>query len=459
MLKLYNTLTRKLEAFKPRQGKLVGMYTCGPTVYNTAHLGNLRTYIFEDILRRTLEFDGYTVKHVMNVTDVGHLTSDADTGEDKIEAQAKKDHQSAHDIAAVHAKEFFLDLTRLNILKPTTVLYATKTIDLQIALVAQLEKQGYTYVTPDGVYFDTAKFSRYGQLSGQRAQDKKAGARVEINPDKHHPSDFALWKFSKPEDHRQMEWDSPWGRGFPGWHLECSAMSMHELGPQFDIHCGGVDHIPVHHENEIAQSEAATGKHPFVKYWLHGEFMQLPDKRMGKSEGNAITLQNVIDKGIDPLAFRYLALQTHYRQKMNFSWEALEAAAQGLKDLQVRVSDLGSEAKIGCAEFEQEFQSSINDDLNTAKALAVVQETLKSEYPNPAKRQSLNIMDQILGLGFQTLQKPEFTIPAETQNLLDQREQARQQGDFVMADKLRAQILKAGYAIEDTEQGPRLRKK
>lgn len=459
MLKLYNTRTRKLEEFKPLHDKTVSLYTCGPTVYSTAHIGNLRTYIFEDILRRTLVMNGYTVKHVMNVTDVGHLTSDEDTGEDKVEVEAKKQKKSAHDIAAFHAEEFFTDLERLNILKPTKILYATKTIDLQIDLIKQLEAKGYTYTISDGIYFDTSKFKRYGELSGQKAADKKAGARVEVNAEKKHPSDFALWKFSQPDEQRQMEWPSPWGTGFPGWHIECSAMSMKELGPQFDIHTGGVDHIPVHHENEIAQSEAASGKHPFVNFWLHGEFLTMPGKRMGKSEGNAITLQAIIDKGINPLAFRYLALQTHYRQKMNFSWESLEAAAEGLRTLTQRVAELGVNTKIGCAEFEQRFSEAINHDLNTAQALAIIQELLKADYPNEAKRQSINVMDHVLGLGLADAKPKPVSIPQSVTKLLEQRESARQSKDFRTADALRQQIEAAGFTIDDTDSGARLRKK
>ncbi len=458
-LRLYNTLTRRLEDFQPFHDRQVGLYACGPTVYSTAHLGNLRTYIFEDILRRTLEFNGYTVKHVMNVTDVGHLTSDADTGEDKIEQAARLEKKSAGDIAKTHETEFFRDLEWLNILPPSVVSRATEHIDRQIELIENLEWKGFTYNTSDGVYFDTSKFPGYGRLSGQTTKDKKAGARVEVNAEKKHPTDFALWKFSKPEDKRQMEWPSPWGTGFPGWHIECSAMSMKELGQQFDIHCGGVDHIAVHHENEIAQSEAATGKHPFVKYWLHGEFLILPGKRMGKSEGNAVTVQGVVDRGINPLAFRFLVLQAHYRQPLNFTWEALKAAAEGYRSLVNRVSDLGSEAKIGCAELEQRFTAAINDDLNTPQALAALQDVLKTDYPNRAKRQSINVMDRVLGLGLSDLAAEPIPVTPELQTLLDQRERARQAKDFKRSDQLRQKIMSLGYTVEDTPAGPRLRKK
>lgn len=434
------------------------MYTCGPTVYGAAHLGNLRTYLFADLLRRTLEFNGYVVKQVMNITDVGHLTDDADQGQDKIEESAKQAGQSAKTIARQYEQIFFDNLEKLNVKTPTKTLRATDTIDLQIALVKKLEAKKVVYRTSDGIYFDTSKFHRYGQLGGQKLSDKKAGARVVVNQEKRHPSDFAVWKFSRPGEQRQMEWASPWGVGFPGWHLECSAMSMKELGPQFEIHTGGVDHIPVHHENEIAQSETATGKSPFVRYWLHGEFLVLPKRRMGKSEGNMITLQDVTDRGIDPLAFRFLCLQTHYRQKLQFSWAALESAAEGYRNLWQHVADLGPDAKIGCAEYEQRFREAINDDLNAPQALAVLHELLKSDYPGHAKRQSVKIMDQVFGLRLDEAQPEKIAVPEVVHKLLAQREQARQAKDFARADSLRQAIAKHGFTVDDTPLGPRLRK-
>lgn len=456
-LRLYNTLTRKLETIDWPKDRVVGLYTCGPTVYSTAHLGNLRTYLFEDILKRTLELNGYAVKHVMNVTDVGHLTSDADTGEDKIEQAARQQHRSAWDIAKEHQAEFFRDLDRLHVQRPSTVLRATDTIERQIDLINKLEAGGHTYRTSDGIYFDTATDPGYGRLNKQKASDKKAGARVDVNVEKKHPSDFALWKFSKPADRRQMEWASPWGTGFPGWHIECSAMSISEFPQGLDIHCGGIDHIAVHHENEIAQNEGA-GYENFVKLWMHGEFLILPGKRMGKSEGNTVTLQNVIDRGINPLAFRFLTLQAHYRQPLNFTWKALEAAAEGYRNLVNRVSDLGPDAKIGCAELEQRFTAAVSDDLNTAQALAVVQDVLKSDYPNRAKRQSLNVMDRVLGLGLSDLTSEPITVTPELQTMLDEREKARRAKDFGRSDELRRKILNLGYSVEDTARGPRLRK-
>lgn len=459
-LKLYNTLGRKLETFEPLHDRWVGLYTCGPTVYAPQHLGNMRYFIFVDVLKRTLGMNGYRVKHVMNITDVGHLTSNEDTGDDKIEASAKRQHKSAVEIATEITDRFLNDLRALNIVLPDVIPYATKTIDWQIELIQKLEHKGVTYRTTDGLYFDTSKFPAYGQLSGQKASEKKAGARVEINDEKRNSTDFALWKFSKPEDKRQMEWPSPWGTGFPGWHIECSAMSMKELGEQFDIHTGGVDHIAVHHENEIAQSEAATGRHPFVKYWLHGEFLVLPGKRMGKSEGNAITLQAVIDRGLDPLAFRYLCLQTHYRKPLSFTWKSLEAANTGLRRLWTTINVHSEQQKIGCAEFEQRFSEALNDDLNTPQAVAVMHDLIASDYPWHAKRQSLAVMDKVLGLGLLG-QHPNFAVTPsdEVQSLLTRREAARANKDWAAADGYRQQIEAAGYVVDDTDQGPRLRKK
>lgn len=463
-LKLYNTRTRQLDVFQPLHGHDVGLYTCGPTVYSTAHLGNLRTYIFADILRRTLEFNGYTVKHVMNITDVGHLTSDADTGEDKLEQAAKREHQSATKIAARHTKEFFDDLKLLHIEPPTVVLKATDTIDLQINLIKKLEEKGVTYRTNDGIYFDTAKFPTYGQLSGQKTSDKKAGARIKVDTNKKHPTDFALWKFSKPADKRQMEWPSPWGVGFPGWHIECSAMSMKELGEQFDIHTGGVDHVAVHHENEIAQSEAATGKHPFVNIWMHAEFLKMPGNRMGKSEGNAITLGKVIDRGIPPLAYRFLCLQSHYRTPLSFTWKSLGAAARGLNRLWAIIDNAEQESAKhrggGWAEFEERFLETINNDLNTAQAVTVMHELISADYPWHAKRQSLAVMDKVLGLDLLG-QHPIVTVTPsdEVQSLLAKREAARAKKDWAAADEFRKKIEAAGYIIDDTQQGPQLRKK
>ncbi len=461
-LKLFNTRSRKLETFHPLHDQQVGLYTCGPTVYSSAHLGNLRTYIFDDVLRRTLEFNDYSVNQVMNVTDVGHLTDDADMGEDKMEASARQQKKSAQDIAKFHTQEFFDDLKRLNIEPPSVVLNATDTIDLQIDLINKLEAKGVTYHISDGIYFDTSKFPSYGQLSGQKSHDKQAGARVEVNTEKKHPSDFALWKFSKPEDKRQMEWSSPWGTGFPGWHIECSAMSMKELGEQFDIHTGGVDHIAVHHENEIAQSEAATGKHPFVNIWMHGEFLVLPGKRMGKSEGNKITLQDVIEKKIDPLAYRYLVLQAHYRKQLSFTWESLHAAAEGLHRLWNTIAGLPSTGGKVNRSFIGAFRNAINDDLNTATGLATVQTLLQSDLKPADIAATLERIDTVLALDLTPVaaKKHVGVDEADFDTLIEEYEVARAEKRYAVSDQIRKQIEAKGAVVEDLPDGTtRLRKK
>jgi len=450
MLTLFNTLTRKKELFKPLHDNEVGLYPCGPTVYNYAHIGNLRTYIFEDILKRTLIADGFKVKHVMNITDVGHLTSDADTGEDKMEKGAVREHKTVWEIADFYTQAFINNLNDLNILQPDIWAKATDHISEQIDWIKRLEVKGFTYRTSDGIYFDTSKFNNYGQLTGQKLDELKEGARVEKNPEKKNPTDFALWKFSPKDTKRQMEWDSPWGKGFPGWHIECSVMSQKYLGDTIDIHCGGIDHIPIHHTNEIAQAEAVTGK-PFVRYWLHGEFLNIEgENKMAKSAENFITLGTVKEKGCSPLALRYLVLNTHYRKKLSFSWASLEAAQNALENLYALTADLG-EPNIGCAEFEQKFQAALNDDLNTPKALAVVWDLLKSDYPPAAKKASLLKFDKILGLNVQ-LAKP-IIVPAEIKELAKQREVLRQQKKWDEADALRDEIAKQGFQVDDTPAG------
>ena len=455
-LKLYNTLHRQKEIFQPIQGKNVGLYTCGPTVYDYAHLGNLRTYIFEDILKRTLLYNGYHVDHVMNITDVGHLTSDADEGEDKLEKGAKREGKTVWEIAEFYTAEFKKNLQDLNILPPKTWCKATDYIKEQINFVKKLEQKDLTYQTADGIYFDTSKYSDYAQLGNLNLEGQKAGARVTENPEKRNPTDFALWKFSPKDSQREMEWDSPWGRGFPGWHLECSAMSIEKLGDEFDIHCGGIDHIPIHHTNERAQNWGLTGKET-VKFWLHGEFLVLDKARMGKSENNFVTLQTLIDKGLDPLAYRYLNLQTHYRQKLNFSWESLEAAQTALFNLYSEVSTY-DQARVGCAEYEENFLQAVNDDLNMPKALGIVWDLIKDKnFPGSAKKSSLLKFDKILGLGLDKINQEE--IPEEVMSLAQDRERARQNKDFAGSDKLREEILFRGYIIDDTAQGFTIKKK
>jgi cysteinyl-tRNA synthetase len=440
-MKIYNTLTRKKEDFKPIEDKKVGLYTCGPTVYNYAHLGNLRTYIFEDILRRVLEFEGFKVNHVMNITDVGHLTSDADTGEDKVEMESRKEGKSAKEIASFYTEKFKKDLKRLNILKPRIWAKATEHIQDQIDLIKRLERKGFIYKTSDGIYFDTSKVSDYGKLAKLDIAGLKAGARVDVK-DKKNPTDFALWKFSPKDVKRQMEWDSPWGKGFPGWHIECSAMSMKYLGETFDIHTGGVDHLPVHHTNEIAQSEAATGK-TFVNYWLHGEFLNLKDSKMAKSAGGFITMSDLIEKGYEPLAFRYLCLEARYRSKMAFSWESLEAAQKSLNS--VRQMAFRQDKKEVSKEIFQKALSSFNDDLDTPGALAILH-----------KENNFNLwlkFEPILALN---LKRSPIKLNSEQEKLIQDREKARANKDFKKADQIRQVLEKQGIEIEDTDKGPKV---
>src|SRR3989339_1692896 len=468
MFSLYNTLHHKKEDFKPLKTGKVGLYTCGPTVYNYAHIGNLRTYVFEDVLKRSLLFLGYKVKHVMNITDVGHLTSDADTGEDKMEKGAKREGKTAWDIARFYTEAFEHDIAELNILPPDIYCRATDYIKEQIALIKKLEKKGFTYKTSDGIYFDTAKFPDYGKMANLKNQELKAGARVDMG-DKKNPTDFALWKFSVPqvtvipttkeeslsqsitdgdpssaraslgmtktESKRQMEWPSPCGVGFPGWHIECSAMAVKYLGQPFDIHCGGIDHVSVHHTNEIAQSEAAEGK-PLANVWMHGEFLLIGADKMAKSGENFITLQTIKDRGINPLAYRYFLLQTHYRKQLTFSWEALDGAVAGLERLKRLVSQIPDHAP-GDPHVREEFLKAINDDLNTPEALAVFWTELKN---NRIDRDMAIEFDKILGLKLHEVKKETIEIPEEVQALLDERKVARTKKNWSESDRLRDEI-------------------
>ncbi len=450
MLHLYNTLTRKKQRFEPLQNNQVTLYTCGPTVYNYAHIGNLRTYIFEDVLVRTLQYNGFEIKRVMNITDVGHLTSDADEGEDKLEKGARRENKTVWEIADYYTQAFKQDMADLNLLEPDIWSRATDTIDDQIDWIKKLSQKGFIYQISDGVYFDTSKLDDYGKLTGQKRTTLQEGARVEKNKEKKNPTDFALWKFSPENAKRQMEWDSPWGKGFPGWHLECSVMAQKYLGETIDIHCGGIDHIPIHHTNEIAQAEAVTGK-PLASYWLHGEFLVIgKDERMGKSEGNFITLRTAKEKGINPLAYRYFTLGTHYRKPLSFSWDALHASQNVLENLYALTAELGK-AKKGVPEFENKFEQAINDDLNTPRALAAVWELLKSDDTPGDKKASLLKFDHVLGLELAKA-KP-ITVPDKIKQLAQRRETLRAEKDFSAADAIRDEIEKTGYRVEDTPAG------
>jgi len=450
MNKIYlsNTLTRKKEEFKPLRGNMVGMYTCGPTVYNYVHIGNLRTYVFEDILRRVLEFNGYKVKQIMNITDVGHLTSDSDTGEDKLEKGAQREGKTVWQIAEFYTPAFKEHLNALNILMPNKWVRATDYIKLQIKLVKKLEKKGLTYKTTDGIYFDSSKYKDYAKLAKLNIEGQKEGARVEVNKEKKNLTDFALWKFSPENSKRQMEWDSPWGKGFPGWHLECSALSMKFLGKEFDIHCGGIDHIPVHHTNERAQNWGITGKE-VVKYWVHGEFLLMDKNKMAKSGDNFVILQTLIDKGYNPLSYRYFVLQAHYRSKLNFSYEALMAAQTGYDNL---IRDIQSLDKATTADkkYLEEFTKIVNDDLDIPRALAITQEVIKSKLDSGIKRATLIKFDEVLGLDLNQF-KEEKELSDDVKKLINQRQIARANKDYKKADELRKKLEERGIKINDLE--------
>ena len=462
-IRLYNSLERKKSEFSPIQPGKVGLYTCGPTVYNFAHIGNLRTYVFEDILKRVLRYNDFQVKHVMNITDVGHLTGDRDMGEDKMEKGARREGRTAWEIAEFYTRAFESDIALLNIIEPDIWVKATDTISDQIELIKILEAKGYTYRTGDGIYFDTARFKGYTRLSHQNIESLREGARVEKNPEKRNATDFALWKFSPEGVQRQMEWDSPWGPGFPGWHIECSAMSMKYLGEQLDIHCGGTDHIDVHHTNEIAQSEAATGS-KFFNFWMHGAFLIIAGgKKMAKSEGNFLTLQNAfVNKGISPLVYRFAAFQTHYRKPMEYSEESIQAARNGLQHLQnqVRQTAQNSTGQKGAVqeEFKTKFLEAINDDLNMPRAMAVVQEMLKSSMGDADKHATILDYDRVLGLSLDQVDKLE-ELPQEIINLVAERQAARDAKDWAASDRLRDTIQDLGYLVQDTKEGMQVIKK
>ncbi len=470
----YNTLHRKKEKFVPLKSGRVGMYHCGPTVYNYQHIGNYRAYIFADLLKRMFRYHDFTVSQVINITDVGHLTDDEDQGQDKIEEGARQEHKTAAEIIKRYTDDFLLNLEKLNIDTEGTVFpKATEHILEQIAFIQTLDEKGYTYRTSDGIYFDTALFKSYGTLGNIDLAGLAEGKRIGINPEKKHPTDFALWKFSPKtgsgEAKRQQEWDSPWGVGFPGWHIECSAMSTKYLGRHFDIHTGGIDHIPVHHNNEIAQSEAAFGVR-FANYWMHCAHILIDGKKISKSLGNTILIKHLEEKSISPLAYRYWLLTSHYRTQVNFTWEAVTAAERAFFKLQrFFVEELGIKKGTLAQAYLSEFLSAIHDDLDTPKAIATTWNMVKDDaVSKPDKKATLLAFDRILGLNLSGAQEfmevagraevaPE-DIPAAIKKLLDERETARQVKDFKAADSLRARILSAGFEIVDTEKGPRLRR-
>ena len=465
---LTNSLSRKKEKFTPINPPKVGMYTCGMTVYDYAHIGHGRKYVGDDILRRVLAVNGFEVNHVQNITDVGHLVSDADEGEDKLEKGAKKAGKSVWEVAEFFAQHFYDSMDRLNVLRPTTIAKATEHINEQIELVRKLIDKGFAYDTPEAVYFDIEKFADYPKLFGQNVSEKKVGVRDEVKGGEHkkHPADFALWfKTVGRFANHTMHWQSPWGDGFPGWHIECSAMSMKYLGEQFDIHTGGEDHLSVHHPNEIAQSEAATGKRPFVRYWIHHAFLKVDGKKMSKSLGNLYTIEDVQDKGYEPIALRYLFLTTHYRDPLNFTWESLASAQSALEKLRLQIlaakdgerKSLSSEKEEKIEKFRQVFIEAVNDDLNTPKALAVLWQVLKSNIPSTDKYDLALYFDEVLGLGLSELTKTKIKIPMKAKELVAKREKLRAGGEFGEADKVRSEIRKLGFDVEDSAKGSKLK--
>jgi len=454
MLKIYNTLSRKVEKFKPLKKGKAGMYTCGPTVYDYDHLGHGWNYFNSDILRRVLEYQGYLVKHVLNITDVGHLTSDADTGEDKLEKAAKAGGKTAREIADYFTEIYLENRKKMNFLEPTVICKATDHIPEMIELVQTLIDKGFGYEISDGIYFDTAKFPRYGQLSGNTLDKLKEGARVEINPEKKNHTDFALWKFSPEGGQRQMEWKAFGRQGFPGWHIECSAMSMKYLGHTFDIHTGGEDNIFPHHECEIAQSEAATGV-KFVDYWFHTRFLMIEGEKMSKSKNNFYRLQDLEAKGFSALDLRYLFLTAHYRSQLNFTWAGIEGAKVARAKLMSFMAGISNVGKVN-KEFKDRFIGLINDDLAMPQVMALVWEVVKSDMKEEDKKATLLDFDRVLGLGLARAETVE--IPEEIKIIAEKRWQAKSDKDFVQADKLRMEIEDLGYIMEDGKDGYKVKK-
>lgn len=460
-MKLYNTLTRNKDEFVPMEGNEVRIYSCGPTVYNYAHLGNLRTYVFMDILRRVLKYNGYKLRHVMNITDVGHLVSDEDEGEDKMIKGAREQKKTPWEIAEFYTEAFMRDIAALNIEKPEIICKATEHIPEMIEFVKGLVDKGYGYETSDGIYFDISKFPGYGKLSRINLEDQMAGARVDVNPEKRHPADFALWKKAPPE--HIMQWESPWGMGYPGWHIECSAMARKYLGDTFDIHTGGVDHIPVHHENEIAQSEALLGK-PAVRFWLHGEFMMVDNGKMSKSLNNTYTVADLRERGYNPLAFRYMCLNAHYRNKLNFTWEGMAAAQKAYNRFieGARAHRDGKEQvdQELCDAFLRDFEEAINDDLNIPRAMGIAWNVVRHPQKSEALYRLLLKMDSIFALGIENAeleQEPE-QLDEEIEKLIALRQKARQEKNWKLADEIRDKIRSMGIELMDTPEGVKWRR-
>ena len=461
-LTFYNTLTRKKEEFHSIDDNRVRMYSCGPTVYSYAHIGNFRTYIFMDTLRRVLKYNGYELKHVMNITDVGHLESDADEGEDKMEKAARKEKKDPYEIANYYTEIFLKDMEKLNIDKPEIITKATENISQMIDYVKEIIKNGYAYETSKGIYFDISKLDKYPVLSNRKLDDQIAGARVDVDPEKKNPYDFALW-IKAPENHI-MKWESPWGLSYPGWHLECSTMGRRFLGEEFDIHTGGVDHIPTHHENEIAQSKGATGKIP-AHVWMHCEYLQVDGGKMSKSLGNTYTISQLQEKGISPLAFKLFCFTAHYRNKLNFTFEGAYGAQKALErlyDSYIKnangVDDVDEDI---IKEYEERFLAYINDDMNMPGAMSVVWEIARNVKKSIKFADLLLKFDKVLGLDMKNAEKylvkfkqnDSEELPAEIKKLVEERKNARAEKNWAKSDEIRDKIISLGYSIKDTKDG------
>lgn len=464
-MKLYNTLSRSIEDFKPIDENLVRIYTCGPTVYNYAHIGNLRTYIHEDILEKTLRYIGYDVKRVMNITDVGHLESDADDGEDKMLKGAKRENKTVWEIAQHYTDAFFSDVEKLNIKKADIVAKATDYINEYIEFIKGLEEKGYTYLVNGNVYFDITKVENYTKLSGMDLDQLRTASREEVSVDVHkkNPQDFVLWFTKSKFENQAMKWDSPWGVGYPGWHIECSVISLKNLGDQMDIHCGGVDHIPVHHTNEIAQTESYTGK-PWVKYWWHSEFLIDQDGKMSKSSGEFLTLSLLEKKGFNPLSYRYYVLNSHYRKQLSFSFDSLASAETAYLKLKGRVKNIKESAKDEnvqlskeAIKYREDFKSCLEDDLNTANAITVLFDLLKADdINNDEKVKLIEDFEQVLSLGlFMEEEQEELheKLVEYIEEMIQKRQQAKKEKNYQLADSIRNELLEKGIALEDTRQG------
>ena len=464
LIKLYNTLTKAKEDFVPLDKNAVRIYSCGPTVYSYAHIGNFRTYIFMDNLRRMLEYNGYKLKHVMNITDVGHLESDADEGEDKMEKAAKKENKSPYEIAAFYTKAFFEDMDKLNIERPEIIAKATEHIDDMLEFAKKIVENGYGYETSTAIYFDVSKLDKYPVLSNRNVEDQIAGARVDVDPEKRNPYDFAIW-IKAPANHI-MKWESPWGLSYPGWHLECSAMGRKYLGEEFDIHTGGVDHIPTHHENEIAQSKGAFGKIP-AKVWMHVEFLQVDGGKMSKSLGNVYTISQLQEKGIEPLAFKLFCYTAHYRTKLNFTFEGASSSQKALNRLRESyIKHKNGNEEISDEEinaYKAKFLDAINDDLNMPLAMSIVWEIARNEKKSKKLSDLLDDFDKVLGLDLNNSEKhikeqENIEVPKEVLELVEERKKAREEKNWALSDELRDKIKDKGYIVKDTKEGMTIEK-